>query len=93
MATAQITEIIDCTTRLRNSCRDLKKDLSVLDTYIKSQDDIIVITYDESGVINVYATNKLKAYIPKKYNGFIVNFTEAASIEAIKFDLKEEILV
>ena len=93
MATAPITELIDSVTKLRNCCKDLKQELSVLDICIKSKDDTIIITHDCALVINVYSTNKLKAYIPKKYNGFTVKFTEIVEGEELKFNLKEEILV
>ncbi len=92
MATAQITEIIDSVMKLRSSCKDLKYELSVLDSYLKEDDDIIIITHDCSSVIKVYSTNRLRAYVPKKYNGFSVEFTEITSGEELKFDLKEEIL-
>lgn len=72
---------------------DLKKDLSVLDSYLKTENDIIIITHDGSHTINVYSTNTLRAYIPKKYNGFTVKFIEITNSEELKFDLKEEILV
>jgi len=92
MATAQITEIIDGTMKLRISCKDLKRELGILDSYLKGNDDII-ITHDCSSIIKVYSTNRLRAYIPKKYNGFTVKFIEITNSEELKFDLKEEILV
>lgn len=91
MATAQITEIIDGTVKLRSSCKDLKRELSILDSYLRG-DDIIVITHDCSSVIRVYSTNRLRAYVPRKYNSFTVEFTEIVAGEELKFDLKEEIL-
>ncbi len=42
---------------------------------LRKIDRNIVVTHDNKLVLEVYAEAHIKAYVPKKYNGFDVQFT------------------
>jgi hypothetical protein len=52
--------------------------------------DKLLVTHDNSGIIEVYADMAVKAYVPKKFDGWEVEFVEWDG-EDITYDLDQEL--
>lgn len=67
---------------LDRSVKELTADLQVLKSYIPAGQPGLYITHDMADII-VKGDIILKAYVPKKYNGYTVVFTAVGSDELL----------
>jgi hypothetical protein len=68
---------------LEAACDHLRKELQKVDAKF-------FVTHDNYGIIEVYADLSMKAYVPKKFDGWDVEFNEWDG-EEITFDLDQEL--
>jgi len=64
---------------LENACEDLR-------TELRKVDRKIVVTHDNHATLEVYGDPAIKAYVPKKYNGWDVKFSVWDKQEIIDID-------
>lgn len=78
---------------LEISIDNLKNDLLPLQNTLKSNKEGMFITHNGLDTILVYADNKYRAYIPKKYESWEIHFIHWNGIDDIKLDIDEEIYI
>lgn len=88
MATSPIKALI--IHMIEASIERLRNDLKPLENVLKSNKDGMYITHNGKDSINVHAHVKYKAYVPKKYDSWAVNFIHWNGVDDLKLDLDEE---
>jgi hypothetical protein len=76
---------------LESSIERLKIDLQPLEYMLKQNKEGMYITHNGKDSIIIYANVKYKAYIPKKYDSWKVNFKNWNGTDEFELDLEEEI--
>lgn len=72
----------------------LRNDLDVLKNHSSHLGRVgLYITHDDEGVIEVYGDINYKAYVPKKYDGWEVQFWEWNGTDDITIDLDDDLSV
>jgi hypothetical protein len=88
MATSSIHTIIR--NMLDEKAEDLKRDLHLLEAQMKHEKSGMFITHNGEDSLIVYAAAKYKAYIPKRYDSWAVQFVEWNG-EEIPLDMDAEL--
>lgn len=89
MATAPIKALI--IHMLEDSIQRLKDDLKPLESTLKTNKEGMYITHNGKDSIIVYSSLKYKAYVPSKYDSWLIRFIPWNGTDEIKLDLNEEI--
>ena len=76
---------------LEHTVEELRKDLQVLEHQMKLDKSGMLITHNSADAVIVHADSKYRAYIPKKYKGFTVEFVEWDGASDIELNLDDEL--